>query len=222
MGKSVLITGTSKGLGLALVKRFLEDENWDVIGTSRQGEATYKHARFQHLPIDISSDYEQIPDLLNGKQLDLVINNAAVLQNKSFGQYSADDLQHQFQVNVFTPFLLLQSLSPLLKMGSHVLNIGSMGGYQGSVKFPGLSAYSASKGALAVFTECLAEEWKARQIFVNCLALGSVNTEMLAEAFPGYTAPVNPNQMADFIYSFGTGGHQFFNGKIIPVSVTVP
>jgi NAD(P)-dependent dehydrogenase (short-subunit alcohol dehydrogenase family) len=97
-----------------------------------------------------------------------------------------------------------------------------MGGFQGSAKFPGLALYSASKGALAILTEAMAEEFKDRKIKVNCLALGAVQTEMLAEAFPGYEAPVKPKEMAKLITDFAINGHSFFNGKILPVSITTP
>lgn len=208
-----------------MAQRFLQEEDITVIGTSRSGEAPFEHERLHTVHDDIArpgNDFSKILGALKGKHLHAVINNAAVLHNKPFGTYTAEELENHFRVNVFAPFLLLQQLKPCLPGGSHVVNIGSMGGYQGSVKFPGLSAYSASKGALAVFTECLAEEWKTQNIRVNCLALGSVNTEMLAEAFPGYTAPLNPDEMADFIARFTLEGHRFFNGKIVPVSVTVP
>jgi NAD(P)-dependent dehydrogenase (short-subunit alcohol dehydrogenase family) len=97
-----------------------------------------------------------------------------------------------------------------------------MGGFQGAAKFPGLSAYSSSKAALAGLTECLAEELKSKNISVNCLAIGAVQTEMLAKAFPGYKAPLKPNQMAEFICNFALTGHTYFNGKIIPVASTTP
>jgi 3-oxoacyl-[acyl-carrier protein] reductase len=96
-----------------------------------------------------------------------------------------------------------------------------MGGFQGSSKFAGLSAYSSSKAALVGLTECLAEELKEKNISVNCLAIGAVQTEMLAEAFPGYQAPLSPKQMAEYIFDFAAKGkilHLYYNGKILPVS----
>lgn len=223
--KSILVTGTGRGLGAALARRFLRHDDIRVIGTSRSGSAPFEHERLQIIHTDVSApgnDFSVLHKALAGQTLDAVINNAATLHNKPFGAYTAGDLDEHFRVNVFGPFLLLQALEPYLQKNSHVVNIGSMGGYQGSIKFPGLSAYSASKGALAILSECLAEEWKEKGVRVNCLALGSVNTEMLAEAFPGYTAPLGPDEMADFVARFALEGHSFFNGKILPVSVTVP
>jgi hypothetical protein len=57
---------------------------------------------------------------------------------------------------------------------------------------------------------------------VNCLALGAVNTEMLTKAFPGYKAPINAKDMAEFIAGFALNGHKFMNGKIIPVAINNP
>ena len=109
-----------------------------------------------------------------------------------------------------------------MNTNSHIVNIGSMGGFQGSAKFKGLSLYSAAKGAVAVLTESMAEEFKERGIKVNALALGAVQTEMLASAFPGYKAPLTAGQMAEFIADFALNGHKYFNGKILPVSLSTP
>ena len=117
---------------------------------------------------------------------------------------------------------MIRDLFPLFVKDSHIVNISSMGGYQGSAKFPGLSVYSAAKGAVAVLSECLAEEFKEQGIKVNALAIGAVQTEMLSQAFPGYMAPLQPDEMAEFIMDFALNGHRFFNGKILPVSVSTP
>jgi len=105
---------------------------------------------------------------------------------------------------------------------AHIVNISSIGGFQGSMKFPGLSAYSTSKAALCSFTELFAEEYKDTDIKTNCLCLGAVQTEMLEEAFPGYEAPVSAEKMADYIVNFALTADQWMNGKIIPVSLSTP
>jgi NAD(P)-dependent dehydrogenase (short-subunit alcohol dehydrogenase family) len=97
-----------------------------------------------------------------------------------------------------------------------------MGGIQGSVKFPGLSAYSSSKGAIITLTELLAEEYKETGPSFNVLALGSVQTEMLEEAFPGFKAPLSATEMAQYIMDFSLTGNKFYNGKILQVSSTTP
>jgi NAD(P)-dependent dehydrogenase (short-subunit alcohol dehydrogenase family) len=97
-----------------------------------------------------------------------------------------------------------------------------MGGFQGSDKFPGLSAYSVTKGTLSILTECLAVELQDKNIKVNCLCLGAVQTEMLNEAFPGLTAPVEASQMGTYISDFVINGHTFYNGKVLPVALQNP
>ena len=111
---------------------------------------------------------------------------------------------------------------PLMPNGGHVVTISSMGGIQGSLKFPGLAAYSSSKGAVITLSELLAEEYKEQGVAFNVLALGAVQTEMLSEAFPGYQAPIQPAEMANYIKDFALNGHTYFNGKVLQVSSTTP
>jgi len=144
------------------------------------------------------------------------------LVNKPFEDISRNDLYSVFDVNVFGVFNLIQKLLPYFKKKSHVVNISSVGGLVGSSKFPGLTAYSSSKGALNILTEVLAEEFAESGPKFNSLSLGSVNTPMLKEAFPGYTAQVNPDEMASFIFNFANTASSIFNGKVIPVSSTNP
>ena len=116
----------------------------------------------------------------------------------------------------------VQALMPKMEGGAHIVNISSIGGFQGSVKFPGLTAYSTSKAALCSFTELFAEEHKEGKIKMNCFCLGSVQTEMLNEAFPGYIVDMSPEKMATYIIDFSLNADQWMNGKIIPVSLSTP
>lgn len=230
----ILVTGASKGIGFEMVKRFSKNPNTLVIAVSRNTEALTKLVKQKNttsiLPLkaDITKDSDQKKIFRTIKSLDLgldlLINNAGQIVNKPFEKISPKELHSVYNTNVFAPFTLIQTLLPLLnkKNKSHIVNISSMGGFQGSAKFAGLSAYSSSKSALSGLTECLAEELKDRNIAVNCLALGAVQTEMLSKAFPGYKAPLSAANMAEFICEFALSGQHFFNGKIIPVSSTTP
>lgn len=230
----ILITGASKGIGFEMVKHFAKDPHNLIIAVSRNIEPLTKLVKQQNttsiLPLkaDITSPlqqkkiYQTIKSL--NLNLDILINNAGQIINKPFEKITAKELQAVYTTNVFAPFALIQSLLPLFhkKNKSHIVNISSMGGFQGSAKFPGLSAYSSSKTALSGLTECLAEEFKTKNIAVNCLALGAVQTEMLSKAFPGYKAPLQAKQMAEYVCEFALTGQNYFNGKIIPVSSTTP
>lgn len=156
------------------------------------------------------------------KTVDIVINNAGFLVNKPFSEITSEEFKRCYDVNVFGVTSLIQTVLPFMKKDGHVVNISSMGGVQGSVKFPGLSAYSSSKGAIISLTELLAEEYKETGPSFNVLALGSVQTEMLEEAFPGFKAPLSATEMAQYIMNFSLTGNKFYNGKILQVSSTTP
>ena len=225
--KNVIITGSSRGIGFELVKLFNEND-YKVIALSRNTKpiSNLKLKNVKSFYLDISS-----PESINKtiklvseefKKIDILINNAGALINKPFKDTSFKDFESIYKVNVFGVAELIRQLFPYFEKKSHVINVSSIGGIGGSSKFPGLSAYSSSKGALNILTEMLAEEFKDKGISFNTLALGAVQTEMLEEAFPGYKANISSSEMANFIYKFSLEGNNFFNGKIIPVSNTNP
>jgi NAD(P)-dependent dehydrogenase (short-subunit alcohol dehydrogenase family) len=219
-----LVTGTSRGIGKEICIKLVEN-GIDVFAQSRSSTRV-SHKGIIPVCADISNaeGIETVVSIIERTkaQISLVIHNAATLIQKPFAEISQTELLKVYQVNVFSPFMLTQKLLPYLSANAHILMISSMGGYQGSAKFPGLSAYSSSKAALSNLAECLAEEFKDKKIFFNSLHLGAVNTEMLKEAFPGYHAPVDPDSMAEYIAWFGINGHKWFNGKCIPVSCSTP
>jgi 3-oxoacyl-[acyl-carrier protein] reductase len=234
---NVVVTGASKGIGSYIVQAFAKLGAVKIIGVSRnykqlcQLKEDCSHismSEFIPLAYDLQQIMQNEPQLpgfikQHVSRIDILINNAGTLVNKPFEQISPEEITRTFEINYMAPALLIKNLLPQLKLGqAHVINIGSIGGVQGSVKFTGLSHYSASKSALSVLTECLAMEYKKDKLTFNTLALGAVQTEMLAEAFPNYKAPVNPEEMGEFIANFAINGKQFFNGKILPVSLSTP
>ncbi len=156
------------------------------------------------------------------KNVDILINTAGSLVVEDFMKFSNEKAREMMEINFFGPASVIRTLRPLMKKGAHIVNISSMGGYQGSSKYRGLSYYSASKAAISCLSECLAEEFSDSGISVNCLALGAVQTEMFEEAFPGKKAPVSAKEMAEFIVDFAQNGNRFFNGKVLPVAIGNP
>ena len=223
---NIIITGAGKGIGFALTKAFLNDGH-HVVAISRNIDqllALNNHNLFP-LSFDLRRlNYSTVKDYvkINMTTVDVLINNAGALVTKPFLEVTDDDFDLVFDVNVKAAFKMTKSLFSLMAQGSHVVNISSMGGFQGSVKFSGLSLYSAAKGALNVLSESLALELADNKISVNALALGAVQTEMLSAAFPGYEAPLRPDEMASFIKDFALSGHKVFNGKVLPVSLSTP
>ena len=226
--KNIIITGTSRGIGYEMVA-ILAQAGHSVLALSRNVapvsglEITNCHC----FSCDITDPdaIKKVPLFLKEKgwkQVDVLINNSGYLVNKPFSELSLEDFKQSYDVNVFGVFSLTQALLPFFKKSSHVVNISSMGGVQGSAKFPGLAAYSSSKGALITLTELLAEEFKQTGPSFNVLALGAVQTEMLEEAFPGYKAPLTATQMAQYIIDFSLTGNTFYNGKVLEVSSSTP
>lgn len=224
----IIITGAGKGIGFELAKYFAGLNDYRVIGLSRNIDQlkTLQAKNLISVSVDLAAPdaSKTINELIELHSLKpgILINNAGLLINKPFVQLQPEDFDRLFATNVKAAFILTQQLMPHFRPNAHIVNIGSMGGFQGSAKFAGLSLYSASKGALSILSECLAEELKDTGIAVNCLALGAAQTEMLQQAFPGYKAPVTASEMASFIAEFAINGNRYFNGKILPVSLSTP
>lgn len=227
MQKNIIITGTSRGIGLALVKHF-SDNGHQVLALSRSPEKLKELnlPNTKALAFDITKEdtHKAVVQYVqeNWKQLDVLIHNSGAIVNKPFTEISTDEFRYVYEVNVIGVASFTKALLPVLPKESHVVCISSMGGIQGSVKFPGLSAYSSSKAAVLSLVELLAEEYKESGPSFNGLALGAVQTEMLAEAFPGYKAPLSPTEMAKYIADFSLTGATYYNGKILQVSSTTP
>jgi len=225
--KNVVITGTSRGIGFELAKQFAENGH-KVLALSRNTKPlqNFNHKNIKVISVDLSinSDLNKVSDFIksNWKHVDILINNAGKLINKPFLDLSSDDFLEVYKVNVFAVAELTKLMIPFMEKGSHVITVSSMGGIQGSMKFPGLAAYSSAKGAVITLSELLAEEYKEQQIAFNILALGAVQTEMLAEAFPDYKAPLSASEMANYIFDFSLTGNKFYNGKVLQVSSTTP
>ncbi|WP_224488989.1 SDR family NAD(P)-dependent oxidoreductase [Robertkochia flava] len=228
MKKTIVITGTSRGIGFEMVKLFA-DMGHRVIALSRNEEPVkaldLPGVKTFSFDLESSSSFEMLGNYLETQQLqvDALINNAGSLVNKPFDELTREDWDRVYKVNVFGVAELTKTLLPFLRHnGGHVVTISSMGGVQGSMKFPGLAAYSSAKGAVITLSELLAEEYKDRGIAFNVLALGAVQTEMLEEAFPGYQAPLSAGEMASYIVQFSLTGHKFYNGKLLQVSNSTP
>lgn len=235
---NVIITGASGGIGAEIALQMADEGGHSIIIIARnekklnyiaeQIAALNKSSSCLSIPGDLS-DFNEIRRITqivrdNFKKIDVLINNAGYLVNKPFQNTSQNEIQQLVNVNFLAPSYMIMELLGLFNNAenAHIVNIGSMRGVQGTLKFPGLSFYSATKGALAILTECLAEEFKYTNIRFNCLSLGSADTDMLREAFPGYKTATSAAGIASFIKDFAFTGHKYFNGKILPVALTTP
>jgi NAD(P)-dependent dehydrogenase (short-subunit alcohol dehydrogenase family) len=221
---NIIISGASSGIGKSIVEQ-LNGGGHNVLAIARSKIEIDQSSNVILLSSDLSKEesIRIIQDSIKSwKHVDAIINNAGQLINKSFEETSTLDFLKQYEANFLTSVHLIRAALPKMIRASHIVNISSMGGFQGSAKYTGLSAYSSAKGAVAILTECLAEEFKEKGVHVNALALGAVQTEMLDKAFPGYNAPINSKEMAEYIIDFTLTKALFFNGKILPVALINP
>ncbi|NMC37832.1 MAG: SDR family oxidoreductase [Bacteroidales bacterium] len=230
---NILINGGSRGIGREVAKIMSSDRDNQILVTGRD-ESALKHLsdsmtneNVSYLVMDLADIGKSIKSIKNHiysrfSRIDILINSAGALTVKDFMKISEREARIMMETNFFGPATLIKMVAPIMGNGSHIVNISSMGGYQGSSKYKGMAYYSASKASIACLTECLAVEFSGFGISVNCLSLGAVQTEMFKKAFPGFEAPVKPAQMAEFITYFAVNGNRFFNGKILPVAVSNP
>ncbi len=225
--KNIIITGTSRGIGFELTQLFCK-AGYNVLALSRNekpiSDLSLENCTTFSFDITNEKDIKRVSEFISEKwhKVDVLINNSGALLNSPFSETTILDFKKVYDVNVFGIAALSQAVLPFMKQEGHIVNVSSMGGIQGSLKFPGLSAYSSSKGALITLSELLAEEYKETGPSINVLALGAVQTEMLEEAFPGYKAPVTAIEMAEYIYNFSLTGQKMYNGKILQVSSSTP
>ena len=222
--KTILVTGGSGGIGLETIRRLIQLGHKVINLSRRQPPIKENTSNFIHLPTDLNNLDEAVlkSKFAELERIDILLNNAGKLINKPFQTISQEELIDVYQTNVFSVFRLIQVVFEYLAPNAHIVNISSIGGLNGTQKFPGLSAYSSSKGALTILTECLQAEFLNTGISFNGLAFGAVQTEMLENAFPGYKAPITASKMSEFVVWFLLHGNNFFKGKILPVSVSNP
>ena len=222
--KNIWITGASRGIGYSTAQLFLEMGHRVIILTRNtqavEGlSALYPETLYICTTDLLALEKSEYPDY----PVDILINNAGALVNRPFSDITKEDLMKVYGTNVFGPIQLIQNLMPKFSSDAHIVNISSVGGVTGSVKFPGLSAYSSSKGAMTILTECLQAEFgDSTSWSFNCLALGAVQTEMLEEAFPGYVAPIDAAAMAAYICGFALNNHRVMRGRVVEVAMSTP
>ena len=223
--KTIIVTGSGKGIGKETSIQAAKS-GINVIAISRNTESLENIKNIIPLNIDITKkkSLNELVNLLKTKKIriDGLINNAGCLIKKPFSNTDIEIFKKVYEVNVFGLAEITRLLIPFIHNYGHVVNISSMGGVQGSLKFSGLSAYSSSKGAVSILTEMLAEEYKETGPSFNCLAIGAVQTEMLENAFPGYKAKVSAKKFANYLLDFLLNGNKFYNGKVLQVSLSTP
>ncbi len=180
--KTIVITGASRGIGLAIAKKFLA-EGWKVIGTSNKTPIPIKDENLISFDFDQSSS-DSIKNLCQKisevtDHIDVLVNNAGITLDWADPTIDLDKIRKTFEVNVFGVVDLTEQLLSLMKKGSHIINVDSN---YGSFSFPiddeSSTGYRMSKAALNMYTRTLAFHLEEKGILVSSVDPGWVNTDM--------------------------------------------
>ncbi len=218
---TVLITGVSKGIGLALANKFLE-MGFEVIGTVLSGSFPEDNKPITIFNLDLSSP-ESIANCVkkiidSGKKIDILINNAGVLFDEEETNVVVEKLHKTLQVNLVGTIDFTEHIIPIINPNGHIINISSTAGSldragRAESHFPNhYPCYKISKAALNMYTRTLAIRLKDSNITVSSLHPGWVRTDM-----GGPDADISPEESAENIYTFSLSrpetGEFWFNGK---------
>ena len=183
LNKTVFITGSSRGIGLSMAKAFFED-GYFVIGTSRSEfdlETALGSKNCLHMVLDVT-DREAIKhalELLNARSLlpSVVVNNAGITKDQLFLRMKDDDWDHVINTNLTSVFNITKTFikSMVKAREGRVINISSVAALMGN---PGQVNYSASKSGIGGFTRSLAKEVASRNITVNSITPGFIESDM--------------------------------------------
>jgi len=223
---AILITGGGSGIGAACAAEFLRRGRRVVIvgRTAARLEETARALgspdRVLALPGDAGDEAFARRAFTAARKrfgsVDVLVNNAALLVKKSFLKTTAAEWDAVMRTNLRAPFLFSREL--LRAPGRVIVNIGSLGGVQGTEKFPGLTAYTVSKFGLSGLTAALAVEARPLGVAVFCVAPGAVDTAMLRKAAPGLKAGAVPADIALVVAGLADlGAPELLSGAIIPL-----
>ncbi|HST76182.1 MAG TPA: SDR family oxidoreductase [Acetobacteraceae bacterium] len=236
--RTLLLTGASRGIGHATVKRFAQ-AGWRVLTVSRHGfpaECPWEGGERNHVQIDLAdienmpASVEDIRSRLDHGRLDALVNNAAISPKGEDGarlgalETDAALLQHVFRVNMFSTALLARGLFPELRAAKgSIVNVTSIAGSRVH-PFAGM-AYATSKAALAALTREMAHDFGQYGVRVNAIAPGEIDTSILS---PGTSSIVDheipmrrlgqPAEVAETIFFLCTNASSYINGAEVHIN----
>ena len=180
--KVILVTGSSRGVGLEIAKHFI-NHNATVIGISREGNKNIEDSRYHHYSLDLSNS-ESIADCFRKeisrdfKAIDIVINNAAVMTSQYAMIMPLKNVLDMINVNLIGVFLVSRESAKLMRSKSpgRIINIGSMAS---SLEPIGDAIYAATKSAISTLANVMAKELSSMNITCNTVAITAIETDML-------------------------------------------
>ncbi|KMQ75591.1 SDR family oxidoreductase [Marinobacter subterrani] len=179
--KTVIITGANRGIGLELARHYAA-EGWAVIGVCRQSSSELEEVAARMIDgVDVTTDagIRKLTEELAGQPIDLLINNAGLLQDEKLGSIDFDSIRTQMEINAYAPLRVAEALVSQIPSGGKIANITSRMGSIADNDSGGRYGYRASKAALNAFGKSLAMDLKPRGIAVAQLHPGYVQTRMV-------------------------------------------
>lgn len=226
-GRVAVVTGASSGIGRRTAER-LADAGAFVVAFARDSDALRSVGLSNPSHIEtVAGDVAEEGDVARLFELtekrfgdcDLLVNCAGSIAPKLLHEMTTAEWDRQFDVNVRGIFLTSRRAVPsmIARRSGSIINIASISGVEGPQKFPGLSAYCASKAAVISLTEVLAVELKAYGIRVNCVSPGSVDTPMLRRAHESLTPDMTPDEIVNAILFVASAASRPMNGQNLHV-----
>ncbi len=216
----VVITGANRGIGLELARHYAREGN-DVIGVCRQSSDELAEVAAEVIDgVDVTTDsgIEKLKSALAGKRIQLLINNAGLLQDEQLGSIDFDSIRTQMEINAYAPLRVVEALVPQIEEGGKIANITSRMGSIADNDSGGRYGYRASKAALNAFGKSLAVDLKPKGIAVAQLHPGYVKTRMVN--FGGMITPEESARgLAERIANLNlenTGSFWHSNGDELP------
>ena len=205
MNKTILITGTTSGVGATLAYAYIE-KGWNVIGLAR-GESLFDFPNYKHYQVDVGNPYHlnEVFFQIGEKNIDILVNNAAVFKMKSFSQTSIDEIDDMIDINLKGSMYVTKFALQNMKKGSRIFFINSVAGLE---ELENQSAYCSSKHGLTGFAGVLGQELRPRGIKVTSIHPGGIDTPLWSRDIPypcgDVSKAISPMELVkviDFVYN---------------------
>lgn len=226
-GETALVTGASSGIGRATAL-LLARSGARVAALARNEAALLDLARegegaIVPVPCDLERE-ESVESAIAGVvarlgAVSILVNNAGHIVPEPIDVMGTESWDRHFAVNVRAAYLAIRRVLPAMREAGHgaIVNVASISGVPGPQKFPGFTAYGASKGAIIALTESLAAEIRGSGVRVNCISPGSVETPMLRRVAPSLQPDMTPEEVAQTILFLASPRSAAINGQNIHV-----
>lgn len=238
-GKVVLVTGSSRGIGAAILSKFARAgatcvlHFWDDPGGGNKADATQLAGSLGDKVLTLAADVrdaaqveslmKQVKEKFGG--LDILVNNAGIIRDKTLKKMTLDEWHAVIQTNLDGVFHCCKYGTEILRDGGRVVNIASVAGLVG---FHGQTNYAAAKAGVIGMTRVLAKELARRQVTVNAVAPGVIQTAMLGEVKEEVKAEYlkqipagrlgQPDDVANAVLFLASEESGYITGQVLPVT----